>query len=116
MYNDTIKVANKIISDTDLLDIFQKMDDELKINQQLCRQETLQNEKYDPEYQHWTVKNFEGEFLCTFDFYDDTNITVDNYNSFMTIFNNRLQDVKDVWVRYRYSHLIVEGRQIQSVS
>lgn len=116
MYNDTIKVANKIISDTDLLDIFQRMDDEIKENQQLCRQETLQNEKYDPEYQHWTVKNFEGQFQCTFNFYDDTNITVDNYNSFMTIFNNRLQEVKDMWVRYRYNYLIVEGRQIQSVS
>ena len=27
MYNDTIKVANKIISDTDLADIFQRMDE-----------------------------------------------------------------------------------------
>ena len=33
MYNDTIKVANKIISDTDLADIFQRMDEELKENQ-----------------------------------------------------------------------------------
>ena len=45
MYNDTIKVANKIISDTDLADIFQRMDEEIKENQQICRQETMENEK-----------------------------------------------------------------------
>ena len=32
MYNDTIKVANKIISDTDLADIFQRMDEEIREN------------------------------------------------------------------------------------
>ena len=73
MYNDTIKVANKIISDTDLADIFQRMDEEIRENQQICRQETMQNEKYEREYQHWTTKDFEGKFNCTFNFYDDTN-------------------------------------------
>ena len=52
MYNDTIKVANKIISDTDLADIFQRMDEEIRENQQICRQETMQNEKYEREYQY----------------------------------------------------------------
>ena len=42
MYNDTIKVANKIISETDLADIFQRMNDEIKENEQICRQEKMQ--------------------------------------------------------------------------
>ena len=103
MYNDTIKVANKIISETDLADIFQRMNDEIKENEQICRQEKMQNEKYEWDYQHWTTKDFEGEFKCEFNFYDDTNITVDNYNSFITLFNNRLHEVKDMWIRYSYS-------------
>lgn len=109
MYNDTVKVANKIISDTDLAEIFQRMDDEIKENIQLCKQETIQNEKYEREYQNWTCKNFEGEFKCTFNFYDDTNITVDNYVNFITIFNNRLHEVKDMWIRYHYSYSIQHG-------
>lgn len=109
MYNDTIKVANKIISDTDLADIFQRMDEELRENIQICKQETAQNERYEREYQHWTAKSFDGTFKCTFNFYDDTNITVDNYNAFITIFNNRLHEVKDMWVRYHYNYWIQHG-------
>ncbi len=116
MYNDTIKVANKIISDTDLADIFQRMDEELKENQQICRQETMQNEKYEREYQHWTTKNFDGSFTCTFNFYDDTNVTVDNYPAFITIFNNRLHEVKDMWVRYNCHYWIQNGNDQKMVS
>ena len=116
MYNDTIKVSNKIISETDLADIFQKMNDDIKENEQICRQEKIQNEKYEREYQHWTTKDFEGNFKCQFDFYDDTNITVDNYNSFITIFNSRLQDVKYMWIRYGYSYWIQDGRDQKMVS
>ena len=116
MYNDTIKVANKIISDKDLEEIFQKMDEEMRENIQLCKQETAQNERYEREYQNWTVKNFDGTFKCTFNFYDDTNVTVDNYTSFITIFNNRLHEVKDMWVRYHYSYWIQHGGDQRSIS
>lgn len=116
MYNDTIKVANKIISDRDLADIFQRMNDEIKENIQICKQETMQNERYEREYQHWTTKNFDGTFKCTFNFYDDTNVTVDNYNSFITIFNNRLHEIKDMWVRYHYSYWIEHGTNMKSIS
>lgn len=116
MYNDTIKVANKIISDTDLADIFQRMDEELKENQQICRQETMQNEKYERKYQHWTTKDFDGSFTCTFNFYDDTNVTVDNYPVFITIFNNRLHEVKDMWVRYNCHYWIQNGNDQKMVS
>lgn len=116
MYNDTIKVANKIISDTDLADIFQRMYEELKENQQICRQETMQNEKYERKYQHWTTKDFDGSFTCTFNFYDDTNVTVDNYPVFITIFNNRLHEVKDMWVRYNCHYWIQNGNDQKMVS
>lgn len=116
MYDDTINVANKIISDADLLDIFQKMDDELKKNIQLCKQETLQNEKYERNYQHWTVKSFAGTFGCTFNFYDSTSVKVDNYNAFITIFNGRLHEVKNMWVRYHYSYWIQDGGEQKYIS
>ncbi len=116
MYNDTIKVANKIISDKDLADIFQKMEEEIKENQKICRQEKIENEKYEWEYQQWTTKNFEGEIKCTFDFYDDTSITVDNYNSFITLFNTRLHEVKNMWVRYNYRYSIQNGRNQKYIS
>ena len=116
MYNDTIKVSNKIISDTDLLDIFQKMNEEMIENEKICKKEQLKNEMFEREYQHWTAKSFEGSFKCTFNFYDDTNITVDNYNSFITLFNNRLHEIKDMFVRYHFRYYIQHGRESDFVT
>lgn len=116
MYNDTITVANKIISDTDLFEIFQKMNDELKKNISIYNQEKINNEKFEREYQHWTTKDFDGTFKCTFNFYDDTNISVDNYNSFITIFNSRLHEIKDMWVRYHYNYTIQNGNDSKYIS
>ena len=117
MYNDTIKVANKIISDSDLMDIFQKMNEEMLESENVFRQETIQNEKLEREYQNWTTKDLSATFKCTFNFYDDTNITVDNYNSFITVYNNRIQDIKNMWVRYQLYYWIEHGREpMKSVS
>ena len=47
MYNDMIKVSNKIITDTDLVDIFQKMYEELEKYKKLAKQEEMQNQMLD---------------------------------------------------------------------
>ena len=116
MYNDTIKVANKIISDSDLADIFQKMNEEILENNKICKQEIMQNEKYETEYQHWTTKDFQGTFKCTVNFYDDTNITFDNYNNFISIYNSRIHEIKEIWVRYHFSYWIQNGRDSKLMS
>lgn len=116
MYNDTIDVANKIISDTDLVDIFQFMNEKIKENEQICKYETMQNEKFANDYQHWTTKDFKGSFSGTFNFYDDTNISIDNYNEFIVLFNSRLHEIKSMWVRYNYSYWIQNGSNKQLVN
>ena len=99
MYNDKLQVANKIITDSDLRSIFELMETELQNNESIAREEEQQNEKYERQYQNWSLKGFKGEFKCTFNFYDSTKITVDNFINFWTIFNSRLHEVKDMWVR-----------------
>lgn len=116
MYSDTIKVANKIISDSDLADIFQKMNEEILENTRICKQEIMQNEKYETEYQHWTTKDFQGTFKCTVNFYDDTNVTFDNYNNFISIYNSRIHEIKEIWVRYHFSYWIQNGRDSKLMS
>ena len=49
MYNDMLKVANKIISDDDLVDIFTKMNDDIKKYEAISRQETQANLMYERE-------------------------------------------------------------------
>lgn len=116
MYNDTIKAANKIITDSDLLRIFEKMNEEILENQKICRQETLENQKYEREYQHWTTKEFEGSLKCTVNFYDDTSISFDNYNNFISIYNSRLHEIKNMYVHYRYSYWIQHGKDSKIIS
>ena len=116
MYNDTIDVANKIISDTDLADIFQFMNEKIKENEQICKYETIQNEKFATDYQHWTTKDFKGSFNGTFSFYDDTDISIDNYNEFIALFNSRLHEIKSMWIRYNYSYWIQNGSNREIVN
>lgn len=116
MYNDTIKVANKIISDQDLVDIFEAMNNELQENIKISNQEKINNEKYEREYQHYSLKYFQGWFTSTINFYDDTNITLDNYNNFIMTFNNRLAEIKNFVVRYGCSYQIQHGKESKQVN
>ncbi len=115
MHNDTIKVANKIIMDNVLLDIFQRMNEELEKCKKAYENEKLQNEKYEWAYQKWSVKDFSGSFNCRFNFYDDTEIEIDNYNTFIGIFNNRIHEIKNMWVRYYFSYGIGNGTNIKYI-
>ncbi len=104
MYNDTLTVANKIISDKDLEEIFYKMYDEMQMCEKQFKIETSQNERYEWQYQNWTVKGYSGTFKADINFYDDTNISFDNLANFMSIFNARLHEIKSIYVRYRSSY------------
>ena len=115
MYNDTIKVANKIISEEDLLNIFQKMEDEIKENERICRQETLENQKYERKFQKWTTKDFKGDIKCVFNFKDDTTIKIDNYNSFISLFQSRLHEIKNMDVTYSYHYSIQENGETEYI-
>lgn len=104
MYNDTIKVANKIITNDDLSEIFQKIHSEIENCQKQSDLEKIQNEKYNYEYQKWTIKNYSSNFKVNVDFYDDTEITFDNYYNFMAIFNSRLAEIKRFYFHYNCSY------------
>ena len=117
MYNDTIKVANKIITDRDLEEIFQKMYEEMEMCETQHKIEVAQNERYEREYQNWTVKDYEGSFKVDVNFYDDTQISFDKYINFMSIFNTRLHEIKNFHVRYSCHYWRKpQGRQDEYVS
>ena len=68
MYNDKLKVANRIITDTDLIDIFNKMWEELEKYNKICKQEEQRNMVYERSYQTWTAENFSGTLKFTVNF------------------------------------------------
>lgn len=104
MYNDKIKVANKIISYDDLYDIFTKMHEKILHYQKVSNQEEKQNKILDYKYQKWTFKDNSSHLTFDVDFYDDTSIKFDNYSNFIGIFNNRLSEIKSIYVHFSLNY------------
>ena len=104
MYNDTIKVANKIITSEDLSEILATIHNEIEACKKQYAYEKIQNEKYNLQYQNWTLKDYSPSFKVNVNFYDDTEIAFDNYYSFMAIFNSRLEEIKDFSILYSCSY------------
>lgn len=104
MYNETIKAENKIISVEDLIEIFQLMGETLKKYQKIYSLEEQQNRGRDYSYQTYTFKDEGSKMRVVIDFYDNTNITFDNYDNFMSILYSRLEEIKSLDVRYVLSY------------
>lgn len=112
MYNDTIKVANKIISYNDLFEIFSRMQEKLVQFKKINDMEEMKNRMLDYKYQNWTFKDNGSKLTFDVDFTDDTSIKFDNYNNFISIFNSRLDEIKYINVYYSISYTTEsEGRK-----
>lgn len=107
MYNDTIKAENKIISSDDLTQIFQLMGETLKKYLRVSEQEEMKNRMLDSSYQSYTFKDEGSKIKVIVDFYDNTNITFDNYDSFMGIFYSRLNEIKTMDVYYTLNYTVM---------
>lgn len=115
MYKDTIKVANKIITSEDLIEIFEIMNEKLVYYKKINDREELNNRMLDYKYQNWTFKDSSSKMTFIVDFYDNTNIKIDNYNNFITIFNNRLEEIKRIEVYFYFSYeKRLEGQKSES--
>lgn len=107
MYNDTIKAENKIISSDDLTQIFQLMGETLKKYLKVSQQEEMQNRMLDTPYQNYTFKDEGSKMKVTVDFYDNTNITFDNYDNFMGIFYSRIDEIKTMDIHYALNYTVM---------
>ena len=107
MYNDTIKAENKIITNDDLFRIFQMMGEKLKNYKKISEYENKSNRMLDYAYQSYTFKDEGSRMKVTVDFYDNTNITFDNYDNFASIFYNRVDEIKSLHVYYSLSYNII---------
>lgn len=116
MYNDTIDASNKIITSEDLLDIFEKMNEEMLRIQRIANEETARNANLDYLNQKWAYKFFNSSFKCSFNFYDATTITVDTYEAFLNLYNTRLQEIKDMWVRCHINYSNNMSGQMNALS
>lgn len=106
MYNDSIKVANKIITYDDLYDIFVKMQERLVELRKINDAEEARNRMLDYKYKTWTFKDNGSKLTFDVSFTDDTSIKFDNYNNFISVFNNRLDEITYINVYYSISYSV----------
>lgn len=105
MHNDTIKVANKIISYEDLYEIFSAMNEKLVKYKKIYEKEQEINKDLSYGQKKWTFQDCGSKIRFDINFYDDTEVRFDNYNNFISIFNSRLHEIKSINVDFRMSYM-----------
>lgn len=108
MYNDSLKVANKIITYNDLIEIFSKMQEKIVNYQKINKIEEMKNSALDYRYQVWTYKDTGSRLNFQIYFHDNNSIDFDNYDNFITVFNNRLDEIKYISANLSLSYSIQE--------
>ena len=99
MYYDTIKCENKIISSEALMEIFQTMNDTLKKYERIAEQEKMQNQKLERKYQKFTYDYTISKLSFQINFTDNTDISIDKFETFSGIFYSRISEIKNIYVR-----------------
>lgn len=107
MYNDTIKAENKIITKEDLTEIFQLMGETLKKYKKISMSEEQQNQILDYDYKNYTFKDNDSKMRVDINFYDNTEISFDNYDNFASIFYSRTEEIKSMSIRYHLSYEVI---------
>ncbi len=112
MYNETIDTNNKIITADDLLEIFSMMNEKLQYYKNIYKKEAMENEKLEYAYQRWTFKDSDSSIKFRVSFYDNTDVSFDNYSSFLVAFNSRLRDIKYIYCSFylRYGRTGDDGK------
>ncbi len=99
MYYDTIKCENKIISSEALMEIFQTMNDTLKKYERISEQEKIQNQMLERKYQKFIYNYTISKLSFQINFTDNTNISIDKFETFSGIFYSRISEIKNIYVR-----------------
>jgi len=117
MYNEAIDFSNKIVSNEDLYRLFEAINNNYNELKKIYEKEVIENERYESAYQKWTLKGFSGSIHTTVNFYDSASISFDDYASFISIYNERLSDIKYIHFSFRLYYYSQDGEYIsQGVS
>lgn len=113
MYNESINTNNKIISTDLLMNIFSRMNE-------IKKSYTFKAEKEEQTYNSLSCENqinmkrqynnYVSNFSFTVNFYDSTTITIESYESFMSVFNSRLHEIKSIISSFSISYFDINNR------
>lgn len=96
MYYDTIKCENKIITSEDILEIVQTMNNTLKKYERISEQEKIKNQMLERKYQSYTYDYTISKISFNINFTDNTEISIDKYETFIGLYHNRITEIKSI--------------------
>ncbi|MCQ2568757.1 MAG: hypothetical protein MJ155_00500 [Candidatus Saccharibacteria bacterium] len=96
MYGVPIHSENKIITKDDLIEIFNKINEKVQECRKFYATEKEQNEKLNYSYQNWTMWNYSDHVRWMVDYYDNRQVTYDDFQSFLAVFKNQAYAIK--WI------------------
>lgn len=96
MYYDTIKCENKIITSEDILEIVQTMNNTLKKYERISEQEKIKNQMLERKYQSYTYDYTISKMSFNINFTDNTEISIDKYETFIGLYHNRITEIKSI--------------------
>ena len=105
MNENNIEINNHIIPPETIISVATYLNDKLKEYNSIYQNEAIKNEALTIQYQEWSFKNENSTIKYEIAFKNKTEIKFDNYNNFITVFNNRIDEIKDIHIYFylRYS-------------
>lgn len=100
----TLECRNKIITKDDLNQLFNKIYDKKQELDKIYQEETVKNAAFRYEYQQWTYKNLSNIAYGEIEFEDKTAIKYDNFQNFIDVFNQRIDEIKRIKVHTNISY------------
>lgn len=79
--------------------------------QKLSNIKERQNDSLKWKDKAWDFKDEGSSLNFNVDFYDDTSIKFDNYNNFVSIYNQRLDEIKNI-INYRLGYWVDNNFEI----
>ena len=105
-YSETIKAENKIITSESLKEIIDLMHERLIMYQKISDAEKKKNEFFDFYEREFSFEDDGSQLVFNINFYDNTNVSIDNYDNFVNVYETRLHEIKDFSADFKLSYSI----------
>ena len=106
-YDTTIKAENKIISAEKLKEIIDLMQKIIIKYKKIDAAQAKKNEVFDYDEKESPFADNGSKLTFRINFHDNTESDINDYDQFMKIYEERLSEIKYLWVKFTFNYSIV---------
>ena len=105
-YDTTISSVNKVISSEDIKKIIEEMKKTIDRYKAIGELEAKRNFNFDYDDEEYYFKDNESKITFHVNFTDSTESKIDDYDTFMDIFEKRLKEIKYIYVSFNLNYQV----------